>query len=115
MHAYRDQYAQLFRDGREIILIAISTDAAQAQFEWARDDEFQFLFGSDESAEVGKLYGAWQTTRSGDAIDNRSVFVVNPDGAIEYVAAPFREIDPTAYEELDEAIKRIAPPLKVEG
>ena len=109
MHAYRDQYAQMFRNGRDIVLIAISTDAAQAQFEWARDDEFPFLFASDEESEVGRLYGAWQTMRSGGTIDNRSVFVVNVEGVIEHVAAPFREIDPVAYEELAGAIARIAP------
>ena len=111
MHAYRDQYAQMYRDGREIILIAISTDSPQAQYEWARDDEFQFLFGSDEDSEVGRLYGAWQTMRTGAVIDNRTVFVVDTAGVIQYVAAPFREIDPIAYEELSAAIERIAPPL----
>jgi peroxiredoxin len=115
MHAYRDQYAQLFRNGREIVLIGISTDSPEALFEWARDDEFPFLFASDADASIGKLYGAWQNSRSGAAVDNRSLFIVNPEGVIDYVAAPFREIDPTAYEELGEAIARIAPPLEEEG
>lgn len=111
MHAYRDQYAQLFRDGQGVILIAVSTDSAQALYEWARDDEFQFLFGSDPNAEVGRLYGAWRETNSG-AIDNRTLFVINPEGRIEYVAAPFREIDPTAYEELGVELARVAPPVE---
>ncbi len=111
MHAYRDQYAQMFRNGRDIVLIAISTDSPEALFEWARDDEFPYLFASDEESLAGTRYGAWQTTRSGP-IDNRTVFVVNPDGVIEWVAAPFRQIDPTAYEELGAAIQQSAPPLE---
>jgi hypothetical protein len=41
-------------------------------------------------------------------VDNRSLFVIGPDGKIQHRQAPFREIDPTAYRELDEAIDRIA-------
>lgn len=89
-------------------MIAISTDSPQALFEWARDDQFQYLFGSDANAEVGRLYGAWRETQNG-AIDNRTLFVIDPEGRVQYVAAPFREIDPTAYEELGAELERIAP------
>ncbi|UCF39719.1 MAG: redoxin domain-containing protein [Gemmatimonadota bacterium] len=109
MHAYRDQYAQLFRNGRDIVLVAISTDTAEDLASWARDDEFPFLFGSDAGAAVGKRYGAFVDRASGP-LDNRTLFVVDGEGRVAYVAAPFREIDPTAYEELGEALKRIAPP-----
>jgi peroxiredoxin len=106
MHAYRDQYAQLFRGGRGVVLMAISSDPAEALAAWARDDEFPFLFGSDEGAAVAGRYGAQRS---------RALFVVDPEGRIAYRAAPFREIDPTAYEELAEAINRIAPRLEDEG
>jgi thioredoxin-dependent peroxiredoxin len=109
MHAYRDQYASLFRSGQDIVLIAISTDTPQALYEWARDDQFQFLFASDEGSKAGQLYGAFISRDSGP-VDNRSLFVVNPEGRIAYVAAPFREIDPVAYEELGDALQEIAPP-----
>src|SRR5437867_12108431 len=58
MHAYRDQYAQLFHDGRNVVLIAISVDAADTLAAWARDDEFQYLFASDTGGVIGKTYGA---------------------------------------------------------
>jgi len=109
MHAYRDQYATLFRNGRDVVLVAVSTDAAEALASWARDDEFPFLLGSDQGAVVGKRYGAFVDRPSG-ALDNRTLFVIDPAGKISYVAAPFREIDPTAYEELGAAIDRVAPP-----
>ena len=106
MHAYRDQYAQLFRNGRDVVLIAISTDSPEALASWAKDDEFPFLFGSDEGANVGKLYGAARS---------RALFVIDPNGTIAFVAAPFREIDPMAYEELAAAIDAIAPAPSDEG
>ena len=111
MHAYRDQYATLFNGGRGIVLIAISTDGADELASWARDDEFPFLFGSDAGAAVGKQYGAFIDRPSGP-MDNRTLFVVDPEGRIAYRAAPFREIDPTAYEELEEAIDRISRPAR---
>jgi len=110
MEAYRDQYARIFRGGRDIVLIAISTDDADDLASWARDADFPFLFGSDPESVVGKKYGAWRSLPGGGAIDNRTVFVIDAEGVIRYVAAPFREVDPTAYDELAEAVERIAGP-----
>ena len=110
MEAYRDQYARIFRGGDDIVLIAISTDDVEAQASWAKDADFPFLFGSDEGSAVGKKYGAWRSLPGGGAIDNRTVFVIDGEGVIRYVAAPFREVDPTAYDELAEAIERISGP-----
>ena len=107
MEAYRDQYAQLFRGGRDIVLLAISTDSPDSQQSWAEDADFPFLFASDPDARVGRLYGAWRESRGG-VQDNRTVFVIGPDGVIRWVAAPFREIDPTAYDELRDAIDMVA-------
>ena len=106
MHAYRDQYAQLFRGGRNVVLIAISADTPEALASWARDDEFPFLFASDTGSVVGRTYGAY-SPRS--RLDNRTLFIVGPDGKIAYRAAPFREIDPTSYTELGAALGRIVP------
>ena len=108
MHAYRDQYATLFNGGRGVVLIAVSTDSPEALASWARDDEFPFMFGSDADGAVGQAYGAF-VERAGGPLDNRTLFVVDPEGRIAYRAAPFREIDPTSYTELGEAIDRISP------
>ncbi len=106
MNAYRDQYAQLFKNGRNIVLVAISADADTALYSWARDAEFPFLFASDTGSVVGRMYGAFSSRAS---LNNRNLFVVGPDGKIAYRATPFREIDPTAYEELGQAMQRLAP------
>jgi peroxiredoxin Q/BCP len=106
MNAYRDQYAQLFKGGRNIVLIGISIDPDTAQASWARDAEFPFLFGSDSGGVVGKAYGAYNDRYQ---MDTRNLFVVGPDGAIAWRATPFREIDPTAYTELGAAIDSLVP------
>jgi peroxiredoxin len=107
MHAYRDQYAQVFNSGQNVVLIAISTDTPEALASWAKDDQFQFLMASDTEAKVGRLYGALSTRGNST---NRNLFVVGPDGKIAYRAVPFREVDPTAYTELAEAVKKTLPP-----
>lgn len=114
MNAYRDQYAQLFRNGRNVVLIAISTDADTAQASWARDAEFPFLFASDTGSAVGWRYGAY-LQRPSLLVDNRDLFVVGPDGRIAYRAVPFREVDPTAYTDLGAAIARLVPPDSARG
>ena len=106
MNAYRDQYAQLFKNGRNVVLIGISVDPDTAIASWARDAEFPFLFASDSGSVVGKAYGAFS---SRGQLDNRNLFVVGPNGAIAFRATPFREIDPTAYTELGAAIDSLVP------
>jgi peroxiredoxin Q/BCP len=108
MNAYRDQYAQVFNNGENVVLIAISTDSAEELASWAADESYPFLLGSDEGAKVGMLYGAF-VDRPGGPLDNRTAFVIGPQGKITYVAAPFRQVDPTAYEELGEAIDAVTP------
>ncbi len=109
MHAYRDQYATLFRSGQDVVLIGISVDSVDALQSWAKDDQFQFLFASDVGAVVGQQYGAFIDRGDRGILDNRTVFVVGPAGRITHVMAPFREVDPVAYEELGTALDAIAP------
>ena len=104
MQAYRDQYAQTFKNGKDVVVIAISADADTALASRARDLQAPYLFASDTGAAVGKIYGA---LASRPGITNRNLFVVGPDGKIAYRQVPFREIDPTAYQELGAAIGRI--------
>ena len=102
MNAYRDQYATLFKNGRGVVLIAISADPDTALASWARDSEYPFLFASDSATVVGRQYGA---LAEDPGLTNRNLFVVGPDGRIAYRAIPFREIDPSAYKELAAAIQ----------
>ena len=106
MHAYRDQYAQIFNGGQDVVLMAISTDSIQALQSWAEDDQFPFLMASDAGAEVARQYGAMARAN----LANRNLFVVGPDGRIAWRATPFREIDPQAYQALEAAIDAALPP-----
>jgi thioredoxin-dependent peroxiredoxin len=106
MNAYRDQYAQLFRNGKNVILIAISADPDTMQAAWARESQFPFLFASDSNLAVARQYGAL-ASRAG--LTNRNLFIVGPDGRIAFRAVPFREVDPAAYTELGSVLDRIMP------
>ena len=106
MHAYRDQYAQIFKNGQNVVLIAISADPVDTLSAWARDDQFQYLMASDKDLTVGKLYGALSPR---GPTNNRNLFVIGPDGKIAWRAVPFREIDPTAYTDLTVALEKIIP------
>jgi peroxiredoxin len=106
MEAYRDQYATLFNNGRHVTVIGISVDPDTAQYSWARDEQFPMLFASDPGGEVGRRYGAFEPKYN---LDNRSVFVVGPDGRVTYVAQPFKELSPKAYADLAAAVDALAP------
>ncbi len=105
MNAYRDQYAKLFKNGRGVVLVAISADPDTALASWARDSEFPFLFASDSGLTVARRYGA---LASQPGLTNRNLFVVGPDGRIAYRATPFREVDASAYTELEAAVEKAA-------
>ena len=107
MEAYRDQYATLFNGGKKVTLLAISTDSGDELASWMRDARFPFTFGSDEGGKVGKLYDAYNSLIR---TDNRSLYVVGPDGRIAYKALPFRQSSEEAYTELGQVIDRLSPP-----
>ena len=50
MEAYRDQYAKLFNDGRNVVVVAVSVDPDTALASWARDLQTPILFASDVGA-----------------------------------------------------------------
>ena len=103
MESYRDKYAELFRSGRKVTLISISTDSSSAQQAWAHDANFPMLFGSDVGGPVGTLYGAFMPA---NGIDNRYLYVIGPDGKITYTAKPFKQMVETAYNDLGAAVAK---------
>ena len=105
MEAYRDQYATLFNNGRNVTVIGVSVDPDTAQYSWARDAQFPMLFASDPDGQVGRRYGAWDDKNK---LDDRSLFVVGPDGRVSYVAQPFKQLSPKAYDDLAAAVDALA-------
>ena len=107
MEAYRDQYATLFNNGRKVVVIGISVDPDTALASWARDSEFPMLFASDADGRVGGSYGAYDEKNK---VDNRSLYVIGPDGKIAYKVQPFRVLAAEAYTELGDVIDKLSPP-----
>ncbi|MBK6488897.1 MAG: peroxiredoxin family protein [Gemmatimonadetes bacterium] len=107
MEAYRDQYATLFNGGKGVTLIGISVDSDTALVSWAKDARFPFIFASDGDGAVGTKYGAYNPENK---VDNRSLYVIGPDGRIAYKAQPFRQSSADAYTELEAEIDKLSPP-----
>lgn len=103
MEAYRDQYAKLFANGKDVAVIAISVDPDTALASWARDEGFPMLFVSDSGGAIGRKYGIF-AEKAG--VDTRVVFVIAPDGRVSYRAMPFRELAANAYTELADAVSQ---------
>ncbi len=112
MEAYRDQYATLFNNGRHVVVLGISVDPDTALASWAHDEDFPVLFASDPGGKVGQLYAAYDAKNK---LDNRSLFVVRPDGHIAYVTKPFKVLTPSAYTDLAAIVDSLAPPPKAES
>ena len=109
MTAYRDQYASLFNEGRNVVLMGISNDPVEELASWLKDADFPFLFASDADNN-GATYAAFGGgLRANNMVDSRAVIVVGPDGRIAGVIPQFRQTDPTAYDELAAIVDRVTP------
>ncbi len=109
MRAYRDQYAELFNEGRNVVVLGISNDSPEELASWLKDEDFPFLFGSDAEND-GASYAAFGgSLRDNDMVDSRAVIVVGPDGRIAKVIPRFNQVDPAAYEELAAAVDAVTP------
>ena len=102
MNAYRDQYAQIFNGGKDVVLLAISTDRPEVQSSWAKDSSYVWRFLSDSGGTVGKMYDTF-----GRSSESRTVYIIAPDGRIAHVMKPFLEIDPASYREMKAVIDSV--------
>ena len=107
MEAYRDQYATIFNNGRNVTAIGISVDSDTALASWARDGGFPMLFVSDQGGSLGRRYNAFDAKNS---VDDRSLYVIGPDGRIAYHVPVFRQMSAAAYTDLAAAVDRLSPP-----
>jgi peroxiredoxin Q/BCP len=107
MEAYRDQYATLFNNGRKVVVIGISVDPDTALASWARDSDFPMLFASDTGGAVGRAYGAFDAKNK---LDDRSLYVIAPDGTVAYHVRPFRQMVGESYTELGAVVDKLSPP-----
>ena len=109
MTAYRDQYASLFNEGQNVVVMGISNDSAEDLGSWLHDADFPFLFASD-AGNNGSTYADFGGgLRDNNMVDSRAVIVVGPDGRIAGVIESSNQNDPTAYEELGAIVDRVTP------
>lgn len=104
MESYRDKYAEVFKGGKKVTLIGVSTDADSELVSWAKDAKFPFHFAADVDRGVGVKYGA----NTGTGFHKRHLYVISPTGKIAYVATPFLQMSQDAYAELGTAITKAA-------
>lgn len=104
MRAYRDQYAELFNEGRNVVLLGVSNDSPEELASWLKDEDFPFLFGSDAENDGASYRAFGGGLRENGMVDSRAVIVVGPDGRVAKVIPQFNQVDPAAYEELGAAI-----------
>ena len=109
MEAYRDQYATIFKNGKGVAVIGISTDDDTVQFNWARDEKFPVYFASDPEAKVGKLYDVMYPVPL-VKYEKRVVFVIDATGKITHVMDPFKELVDDSYTELKDAVDKAGKP-----
>jgi peroxiredoxin len=107
MEAYRDQYAKLFNDGRNVVVLAVSVDPDTTLASWARDLQTPLLFGSDVGQLIGRRYGSVS-----GSTDNRSLFVIDSAGRIAKRMLPFNQLAQASYDELEEAVRKTLPRSK---
>jgi peroxiredoxin len=104
MEAYRDQYAKLFNNGKNVIVLGVSVDPDTTLASWARDQQTPVLYASDVNQKVGNLYGAIS-----GKLDDRSLFVIDPTGKIVKRMQPFNVLAQSSYDDLEAAVKQTLP------
>ena len=100
MKTFAAQYDSLF--GPEVVVVGISTDSVETHTRFAASLGLPFRLLSDPRQEVARRYGS--NDRSGYM--RRTVYVVGPDGKVQYRNTRFNALDPSHYAELGAAIRR---------
>lgn len=100
MRAFTDRYQELFGDN--VTVVGIGVDPLERQQRFAREYHVPFRLLSDPDQKVAGMYGA----RLGKGTNERSVYVLAPDGRVVLRKIGFDQNDPKAYAELKAAVAR---------
>jgi peroxiredoxin (alkyl hydroperoxide reductase subunit C) len=105
MTAYQAGLAKFEEQGAQVI--GISTDNSPAQGHWVKEVlKLTFPLGSDNLRQVSAAYGVLNAA-SGYA--NRSTFVVDADGVIQYIEEGNSAINPEGAATACSRVKKPAP------
>ena len=105
MEHFRDNYAAMFNNGKDVVVLGISTDKPDTLAAWAKDAGFQFQFVSDEARAIGLAYGTLTEARKSE---NRYVYVIGPDGKIQYSKKPLTPTVPSHFDEIQTEVMKNA-------
>jgi thioredoxin-dependent peroxiredoxin len=100
MRTFAEQYDSLF--GPEVVVVGISTDSLATHTRFASSLDLPFRLLSDPQQDVARRYGSGD--RSGYL--RRTVYVVGPDGKVQYRNLKFNSLDPSHYAELGAAVRQ---------
>ena len=100
MRTFAERYDSLF--GSDVVVVGISTDPLEAHSRFAASLDLPFRLLSDPTQEVARRYAS--NDRSGYL--RRTVYVVGPDGKVQYRNLRFDVLDPKHYAELGAAVRR---------
>lgn len=97
---FTEQYQELF--GPDVVVVAISADSLTTHQRFAASINMPFMLLSDPDQKVAKLYGS----NDANGYNRRTVYVIGKDGKVAFRNMKFGALDPKAYAELKEAVKR---------
>jgi thioredoxin-dependent peroxiredoxin len=100
MRTFAEQYDSLF--GSDVVVVGISTDPLETHSRFAASLNLPFRLLSDPTQEVARRYAS--NDRSGYL--RRTVYVVGPDGKVQYRNLRFNVLNPKHYAELGAAVRR---------
>ena len=93
-----------------MVLIGISDDPPDMLHSWAKDLDYQGLFGSDPGSKAFSAFGG--NPRDTGQVGSRAVIVIDKEGRLSKVVPAFNQSDPVAYEDLGKEIDRLSPPVE---
>jgi peroxiredoxin Q/BCP len=99
MRTFAEQYDSLF--GRDVVLVAISTDSVQTHGRFAASLGLPFRLLSDPEQRVSKQYAS----KHPDGYNRRTIYVIGPDGRVRYRNLRFNALDPKDYADLRSAVR----------
>ncbi|MCM2272584.1 MAG: peroxiredoxin [candidate division Zixibacteria bacterium] len=95
MCGFRDAITQF--ESLNVEVLPISADLVYSHREWAKHHNLPFRLLADQTRDFGKKMGVYQEDRG---MFKRSVFVVGPDGKLEYIDYEYSVADDSDFDEL---------------
>lgn len=100
MRTFVEQRDSLF--GPEVVVVGISVDSVQTHRRFAASLGLPFRLLSDPTQDVARRYAS----KDASGYMRRTVYVVGPDGTIQYRNLRFDALDPGHYAALGAAVRR---------